>query len=301
MITSMKRYSIVSEDGKTQATIVPERGAFVSSLILPFPSGSRETLFLHDYAWQTELDDLPGGIPFLFPVCARLSRNEEEGAYLYDGKLYRLKIHGFSWFETWSVTQVTQHSIEVTLRDNANTFSYYPFHFCITLKFTVFNERLECHQTYQNNEKQKSMPYYAGFHPYFLTPDIGQGKEKVILQCHPVRQLQYNATLTDIVGEKPILKTPVVITDHSINEQLLVLGDDKLITLTFPSGDVLKINAHGIQDPNMFSYLQLYTIPNKPFFCTEPWMSFPNAMNTVSGVRFLKPGQQEEAVFQVFV
>ena len=53
------------------------------------------------------------------------------------------------------------------------------------------------------------------------------------------------------------------------------------------------MNAGGIDDPSFFSYVQLYTIPEQPFFCVEPWMSFPNAMNTVSGVRWLQPGQTE--------
>ena len=48
----MKKYIIVSEDGKTKATIVPDRGSFVSSLMLPFKSGAHETVFLHDYAWE---------------------------------------------------------------------------------------------------------------------------------------------------------------------------------------------------------------------------------------------------------
>ncbi|EKD78084.1 MAG: hypothetical protein ACD_42C00046G0001 [uncultured bacterium] len=295
----MRKYVITSADGKTQATIVPERGAFVSSLILPFPSGVRETVFLHDYAWDKEIHDLPGGIPFLFPVCARISRDGNEGMYLYDGKQYQLKIHGFSWFSKWAVANVTENSIETVLTDNADTLACYPFHFEVRLKFTVSDGKLECHQTYQNHEKEKSMPYYAGFHPYFLTP-IAE-KEKVMLNFHSTRHLQYNKTLTDIIGEQPVLKTPISISDPSINEQLSVLGEDKLATLTFPNGDVLKTNVHGIQDPNIFSYSQLYTIPEKPFFCVERWMSFPNAFNTMSGVRWLDPGQSEAAVFQVSV
>src|SRR3990167_1946371 len=209
----MQKYTIVSEDGKTKATIVPERGAFVSSLILPFQSGARETVFLHDYAWDKEINDLPGGIPFLFPICARISRNGKDGIYLYDGKQYPLKIHGFSWFEKWTVENITENSIEVVLRDNENTLACYPFHFEIKLKFTVFNGKFECHQIYKNTGREpraqatgivreatyreKPMPYYAGFHPYFLTPKMGFGKEKVVLHFHPVRRLKYNETLTD--------------------------------------------------------------------------------------------------------
>ncbi|HLB56261.1 MAG TPA: aldose epimerase [Coxiellaceae bacterium] len=297
----MKKYIIVSEDGKTKATIVPDRGSFVSSLMLPFKSGAHETVFLHDYAWDNEINDLPGGIPFLFPVCARIARDGKTGIYLYDGKQYQLKIHGFSWFSKWAVNNVTENSIETILTDNADTLACFPFHFEVKLKFTALNGKFECHQTYKNTGKEKSMPYYAGFHPYFLTPEAGKGKEKVILNFQPVKRLKYNETLTDIIGEQPVFKTPVELGDSSINEQLLMYDKNRLATLTFPNGDVLKTNAFGIQDPAIFSYSQLYTIPEKPFFCVERWMSFANALNTVSGVRWLKPGESEEAVFQISV
>lgn len=297
----MKKYTIISDDGNTKATIVPERGAFVSSLILPFQSGPRETIFLHDYAWDKEIDDLPGGVPFLFPICARISRNGKAGIYLYDGQQYPLKIHGFSWFEQWGVQNVTANSIEVVLSDNAMTYACYPFHFEITLTFHVTDGALRCHQVYKNTSNDKAMPYYAGFHPYFLTPELGHGKEDIIFQANPIRCLKYNDTLTDIIGEQSVLNTPITITNPKINEQLCFLGKDKLATLTFPNGDILKTNVDGIQDPNIFSYMQLYTIQEKPFFCVERWMSFPNALNTVSGVRWLNAGQSEEAVFEMSV
>lgn len=297
----MKKFTIISQDKKTKAVIVPDRGSFVSSLILPFASGTHETVFLHDYAWDDEINDLPGGIPFLFPVCARIARDGKTGIYLYDGKQYQLKIHGFSWFSKWTVGNVTENSIETILTDNADIFACYPFHFEIRLKFTVSNGKFECHQIYKNTGKEKPMPYYAGFHPYFLTPDPGKGKEKVILNFHPTRRLKYNDTLTDIIGEQPVFKTPVEIGNPNINEQLLMYGENRLATLTFPNGDVLKTNVQGVQDPAIFSYSQLYTIPDKPFFCVERWMSFANALNTVSGVRWLNPGESEEAIFYLLV
>lgn len=296
---SLTEYKIISPDGLTQATIVPERGGYVSSLIMPFQSGPRETLFLYDYARDEIIDNLPGGIPFVFPICARISRDGIEGVYLYDGEQYQLNIHGFSWFEKWDVLSVTENSIELVLKSNSNTLISYPFEFEIILKFIIENGKLECHQIYKNTDKEKAMPYYAGFHPYFLTPKLNEGKENMALNFHSTRRLKYNATLTDIVGEQFIIKTPVKITDPEINEQLSILSDDKCVTLTYPNGEAIKINAYGIDDFNMFSYLQLYNIPEKPFFCIEHWMGFPNAMNSVDGVRWLKAGESEEGVYQI--
>jgi len=290
-------YTIIASDQKTQAIIIPERGAWVASLVLPFKNGSREILFQHNYAWDKTLNDLAGGVPFLFPICARIARNNQDGVYLYDGKQYELKIHGFSWYEKWTVGEVTGNAIEMILRDNQNTLLHYPFHFEVRLKYEVLPGKLLCHQFYKNNESVRAMPYYAGFHPYFLTPPENDGKEKVSLHFESTRRLKYNDTMTDIVDELPVLKTPISISSPDINEQLSVLGKNKSATLTFPDGDVIKIDM--IENSDYFPYLQLYTIPEKPFFCVERWMGFPNALNTVSGVRWLKAGMSESAVYEV--
>jgi galactose mutarotase-like enzyme len=294
----MKKYTIVADDGKTQATIVSDRGAFVSSLILPFQSGVHETLFLHDYAFDKTIKDLPGGIPFLFPICGRVTRNENRDVYLYDGKIYQLNIHGFSWREKWAVENQTKNSIELVLRDNPDTLKCYPFHFEVKLIFMIENGKLTCHQTYKNNESEKAMPYYAGFHPYFLTPSLGAGKEKVMLRFEAVRRFKYNDKLNDIAAELPIFNAPMSVADSEINEQLFLLSENKIATLLFPNGDSIKTDVRGDND-SIFPYLQLYTAPEEPFFCLERWMSFANALNTVSGVRWLNPGKSESAVFEI--
>ncbi|MCX7124545.1 MAG: hypothetical protein NTU49_02080 [Gammaproteobacteria bacterium] len=154
-------YTLVASDGKTKATVVPDRGGWVSSIILPFSSGDREILFQHDYAWDTEIKDLLGGLPFVFPICARLSRGDQEDLYLYDGKQYHMKIHGFSWYEKWAVENITENSIEIVLRDNKNTLVQYPFKFEVRLKYEVLPGKLVCHQIYLNQESNQSMPYYG--------------------------------------------------------------------------------------------------------------------------------------------
>ena len=300
---------------------MPDRGGWVSSIIFPFASGEREILFQHDYAWDPEIKDLLGGLPFVFPVCARISRSGSEGLYLYDGKQYQLKIHGFSWYEKWTVDNITENSIDIVLRDNKNTLERYPFKFEVRLKYEVLPGKLRCHQIYKNNESIRAMPYYAGFHPYFLISDavtdflcangspsasdretqmhsnIIAAKNSVTINFNSIRRLKYNNTLTDIIGEQEILKMPSSITNPEINEQLNILAENKLATLHFPNGDEIKINV--TKNPDYFSYLQLYTIPEKPFFCIEHWMSFPNAMNTVSGVRWLKPNEMETSTYEI--
>lgn len=294
-------YTISSKNGKIRASFVPEKGGVGSSIIMPFGNSERELLFLHDNFWQKGIMDLPGGFPFIFPICARIERNNIAGNYLYDGHIYNMPIHGFAAYIPWEVIDAkNSDSIVLKLTDNQKTRAQFPFHFAIELKYQVKDDALICTQLYTNTGNQP-MPYYAGFHPYFLTPAAKNGKEKVMLNFQALRRFRYNEQLTDLLGEQEILSMPASISDPNVNEQLSELGAEKTINLIFPDGFKINICAEGVDDANMFKYLQLYTQPQLPFICIEPWMSFPNALNTVSGVRWLQPGESESGILKLWV
>ena len=292
--------SITSADGLTELTLVPSRGAVVSSIMMPGNKGPRELLFQHDNFWDKGLDDLPGGMPLAFPVFARLERSGKRGAYLYDGKLYQLPIHGFGWQQAWKLEAHSASRVTISLTDNAEMRRMYPFRFSVSLEYEVRPQQVICHQTYTNLD-DKPMPYSAGFHPYFLTPEVGSGKEAVLLDYEPLRRFVYNEQMTDLIGEAPVFSLPKSVTDKALNEQLTSVGVNKEIKITYPDGDCLHLCATGVEDSHLFSYVQLYTIEDKAFFCAEPIMSPPNALNTVSGMRWLAPGRSEHGLFKLWL
>lgn len=293
-------YTIATEDNSTRMTFLPDRGGFGSSLIMPAKEGPREMLFQHDFFWDKEWKSFPGGWPFLFPVCARIGRDGKKGIYLYKGKQYELDIHGFGWKSKWDVIDDSDSSLTLRLQANDKTLAVYPFNFEVILRYQVDNGSLSCHQTYTNRGKEP-MPYYAGFHPYLATPPAGAGKDDVMLDYKPMRRLKYNEAMTDIVGEQPLFSLPTHITNPDLLEQLTIVGVEKEVMLHFPDKSSIHIKAEGIEDRDLFSYIQLYTIEDKPFFCAEPWMSFPNALNSVDGVRWLQPGQSESGFLKLWL
>lgn len=292
----MEVYTITSPDGKTQASFVPKKGGVGSSLIMPDGNKQRELLFLQDYFWQEQPPDLPGGLPFLFPVCARVERNGQPGNYLYDGRIYQMPMHGFAWRSQWEVIDARKPD-ELTMRlcDTPETRAIYPFLFEVKLIYKVSFGVLICEQVYINRG-QRPMPYYAGFHPYLLTPMPGRGKENILLEYQPIKKFLYNEHLTDITGEQELFSLPISIIQPEISEALTELAENKTIKLNFSDGFIMYIKAEGVEDLNLFPYVQLHTVPKKPFFCVEPWMGFPNAINSVYGVRWLQPGQSERGI-----
>ena len=290
-------YTIACDAG-TSMSFVPEKGAVASSLVMPFKSEKKEVLFLHEYFWDKSDMRLPGGFPFIFPICARLERMGKAGDYLYDSHLYNMPIHGFSTIMPWEVVDCSSDTIILELRESEETLSMYPFHFKVRLIYQVLDKKVVCRQLYTNTD-EKDMPYYAGFHPYFLMPSVEE-KEKVILNFSPVRRFKYNDRLTDVIGAQDLFSLPVAISNPEINEQLMEVREDNVINLKFPDGFSLHMREVKLQNKRLFSHLQLYTIFDEPFVCVEPWMSFPNALNSVKGVRWLSPGESEEALIELY-
>lgn len=292
--------TIASADGSTRASFVPEKGGMGSSIVMPGRDGPRELLFLHDFFWDRQTDKIPGGWPFLFPNCGRLERGGEAGTYLYDGHLYRLPSHGFGPRAAWEVAAEAQDSLTLRLVDTEATRAVYPFEFEILLKYRVAKCVLVCEQTY-TNRGQVAMPYYAGFHPYLRTPAPGAGKERVMLDFAPARAFAYNERLTDLARETAVPQVPAPIVHPTVNERIARVASNKEARLILPDGLTVHLAAVGVEDDDLFPYVQLYTMPDKPFFCIEPWMAFPNALNTVAGARWLRPGQSEHGILRLWV
>lgn len=292
--------TITSPDHTTQLTCLPERGGLISSLKIQTPGHQdlQERLFLHDFFDQPQWDDLPGGLPFLFPVCARIGRDGEAGTYLYNGKQYHLKIHGFSWYLPWEVIDQRDDMLTIRLHSNERTLERYPFKFEILLRYQATTHGINCHQSY-TNRGDNAMPFYAGFHPYFKTPPVDQGKSDVTVDFDTTRRFRYNETMTDVIGSDKPVSLPCSVTDTSINEQLHELTDNKRLSLNFPDNTSLHIEVTSETDADLFPYAQTYTMADKPFFCVEPWMAFPNALNTVSGCCWLQPGETKNAELKI--
>lgn len=299
-IAGFDTVTIATQNGLTRATFVPERGGNASSIVMPGHDGPHELIYHFPHFWDRTATDLPGGWMFCFPNCGRLESNGKINHYQFEGKTYQLPIHGFGWSRPWTLIDAGDDHLTMELRDDDQTRTIYPFHFTVQLHYEIAHRRLFCRQTYTNHGSQP-MPYYAGFHPYFLTPEPNQGKSQVILNFQMIKRFLYNEQLTKIIGEQPLFRLPSEITNPEIHEQLLQLGEDKNIHLAFPNKDVIYFSAEGVEDTNLFPYVQIYAPQDQPFICVEPWMGYPNALNDPSAVRWLQPGQSEHGVLRLWL
>ena len=290
-------YAISEPQGGTKAEIIPDMGAAISSLRI----NGHELLFLQPWFWDKSSDRTRGGLPFLFPACGRLERNGQAGLWYWKHHLYRMQPHGFAMRMPWAVTRFNQaDSLALELHDTPETREQYPFAFSVELVFRVEPGAFFIEQTYTNTGTDE-MPFSAGFHPYFLTPPPGQGKEKTLIRFQSHQRLLYNTSLTDLQGVAPPHNMPASAADAKINESLNLVNENNVVRLELPNGPTICIQAQGAKDPAMFHYIQLYTAPDQPFFCIEPWTGHPNALNSVWGTRRLAPGTEEKALLRIWL
>ncbi|MDO8953373.1 MAG: aldose epimerase [Gammaproteobacteria bacterium] len=291
----MNILSIQSPSGYTRMSFSPAQGGLGCSLIVSDKNGERELLYFPKGFKLEEYKKVSCGWPFIFPICGRLSRTDGDNRYLYNGKVYTMTIHGFAHKMPWQVLEHSEHRLVMCLKESERSLLEYPFEFEIILEYEITENHVSCKQTYRNTG-DKPMPYYAGFHPYFSIPFP---KDQVTLDYAPKRRFLYNQVLNDVIGEQPLFSTPAALTLPELNESLVELSEDKSVSLSFPDNSSLSMKAEGITDPSLFAYCQLYHIPSEAFLCIEPWMSHPNAMNTINAVRWLKPGEQELGLLQL--
>jgi galactose mutarotase-like enzyme len=292
--------TIRAEDGLTSASFVPALGGIAHSITAPFRGVARELLFRHPFFWEEPCARTRGGWPFLFPICGRLKRDGLDGVWLHGGTRRYLPIHGFSMRLPWRVEPEPEvpDALALSLAANPDTREVYPFDFHVRLDYHIRPGALEAAMAV-TNRGETPMPYYAGFHPYFLTPPPGAGKEEVRVALASAGQWLYNADKTDILGRAGAERYPASIQSPRVNETLNEVADRHQTRLEFPDGLRLGLEVTATSAPRMFPFVQLYTMPDQPFFCIEPWMGAPNALNTVFGARRLEPGATDTATLRL--
>jgi galactose mutarotase-like enzyme len=207
---------------------------------------------------------------------------------------YVLPIHGFALRLPWKVVQAdTPDSIRLRLTDTPATHAMYPFPFELELDYAVSPARLDSRLTVRNTGPEP-MPYYAGWHPYFDAPPPGRGKEQTLFDIPARRRRIYNDTLTDIVATGPAPEFPVPITHPGINETLLEVDPGTQSRLLHPDGFAIRQSGDAL-----LPCRQLYTLPDRPFFCDEPWMAPPGSMNRPGAPRLLPPGAEESTALRI--
>lgn len=121
-----------------------------------------------EYLWQGDEQFWRDRAIIPFPVCCRLTDNK----YIYNGKTYEMRPHGFLQASTPAVVEKTDDSITLRLESNDELKAIYPFDFTLDVKYTLVDNAVKHEITVYNNGD--GMMYFStGGHPGINIPFCG--------------------------------------------------------------------------------------------------------------------------------
>lgn len=270
-------YEFYNNEANSWLKVCPERGGIITSLGLE----GEELLYLNEETLYDTTKNIRGGIPFLFPICGKLEGNK----YSIGENTYELPNHGFARNMNWEVLECNPGDVAVlkmTLKSNSQTKKLYPFDFELIFTYELAPDSLTINQEYIN-KSNIDMPYYSGFHPYFIT-----GEKSVENKFGTTKYLDYHDMKIKRATEEFSLKGTT---------EALALIDSKPGEVRFNLKEISKniTLSYGSE----FKYVVLWTEEGTKFICVEPWMALMNEMNRKKDLQILKPLSSNKTYFKI--
>ena len=251
-----------------------------------------------EYIWQPEAGHWQRHAPWLFPICGGLT----EGRYVYRGRAYEMKKHGFARDLVFAVDRATETSVQMTLTESAETLAVYPFAFRLTVTYTLDHDRLLCRAQIANPGSDELIAGFGG-HPGFRVPLDGGAYDDWYLSF-----------------EKPGDVCEMTLSDDffwSGNSVPFPLTDGKTLPLSralfardakFFSGTGGAVTLQSDASPRSVTvryagipYVGVWSEPvDVGFVCIEPWQGLPavsgkvDDLSTKRDLFHIAPGEARE-------
>jgi galactose mutarotase-like enzyme len=290
----------LTDGGHARAVVIPALGGWLVEYARNLGSQGWIHAIHHDEAVVARYPkEMWAGSPQLFPL---VSYNHLPGAdhhYEWEGLRHPLAQHGFARRKAWQVKAQGPAHVAIELVSDAETRAVYPFEFQNELTYRLSEGRLEWDQRVTNTGRS-SMPFSAGFHPYFRAPLGNAGRNACYVRCPA-------GTIYKPVGNAERFDP------ESAAAQNLPLSRDVSGTLLF--GNLAKREftlvdqGAGIEavldwsGAPAYRYCAIWSRSDtEPFYCIEPWTSLPNSFSRRSeDLLLLAPGQTFTAHFTLLL
>ena len=227
--------------------------------------------------WQADPDVWPNYAPVLFPVCGSV----RDGQIRIGGEVYPMTKHGFTREPDFTVYQVGDDYVDLTLSASAQTRNMYPFDFVFHVIYRLFENGYTTSFLIENRS-DRVMPCCVGGHPGFNVPmeagAVFEDYQVVFSQREEgINSLAPGGYLIDGTEKLSELKDGRILPlNHALfdNRDALVFAglNSRAVDLTHrESGRGLRFSF-----PKM-EVLAIWSMPKKnaDYVCLEPWHGMP--------------------------
>ncbi len=217
--------------------------------------------------------------PILFPVAGGF----KDDGYEWQGKWYHMPKHGFIRPLEWQVEDVKDSQVTFLIQEKHEGF---PFEYDLRATYTVEGNKLDV--TYAvTNRDERPFCFSIGSHEAYATPGGIQDYEIVFDE---VETLQHSELIGNLTGHNTVTiaeNTKVLPLTYDYFQV------DALVFRTVKSrGVTLRTNKNDrtirVDFPDC-PFLLLWTKPNAPYICIEPWCNGPDFIDAPAAID-QKPG-----------
>ncbi len=220
--------------------------------------------------------------PVLFPTVGKSKKNQT----IINGKTYEMQQHGFARDMEFEPITKLDNFHSYVLRSNQKLIDKFPYEFSLYVTYRMDENKLTT--IYKViNEGDTDMPFGIGGHPAFKIDLNELQNENYCIEFEEDENKIHFLYLVDgLVGTeyaKNIMddKRRITLTRHTFDDDAIImkgLTSKRVSLVKKDTGKkMLTIDYTG------FPYLALWSKPNAPFICIEPWKTTADTVKA-SGV-----------------
>lgn len=146
----------------SQAQIDPARGANLCSWSIQ----GRDIIYVDPSSYAKDQVKFVGGNPVMFPIFSTLGLHGENHLR-YNGKSIQLNQHGLARLsKRWQAKQHRDNHVRLSLRSDEDSRKIFPWEFELVVEVELREHGMQLRQIVTNTGEE-TLPFVAGFHPYF--------------------------------------------------------------------------------------------------------------------------------------
>ena len=224
-----------------------------------------------NYIWTVDETYWNKTSPILFPIVGRLKND----SYSINNTTFELPRHGFARNYDFQIVNQTENSVLFQLESNSDTLKNYPFDFQLQLEYVLEGNSLKMKYSIVNKSNE-TMPFSIGAHPAFAIDNnfkdysLRFNKEDEFIS-YELENEQFNNSFKEISTvnntislDYSLFEKDALVFKHLNSNELTLLENEQ---------EVLSVQFDG------FPYLGIWTKPNAPFLCIEPWCGLADNVN----------------------
>jgi len=283
----------------------PSDGAELSALSV-YDNAQWHELLYRGNDWA-RVDDWPGRAPWLWPVAGRCiassdtvspDQNDEDCSWDWNGVVRKMPWHGFArhqeWYSSPPAIMTDGVSSGAHLLSGPSNREIYPFDFLLSTSQELSNDGIEISfKVEASSDNSGPMPFALGLHFSFdfsswwgdewlqgLVENIGRFAWKTDRLAQASERLELPANSVRLLD--PALKSAIIPASLDESIRLVCPDGDRSLEMSFKS-----VSASSVGDLVWVTFLD----PQRRFFCLEPWIGWPNAINSGQGRVDLRPSE----------